>query len=83
MDRIKAGKLFEELVSKELEMAGKTVEEAKQTPEWYHKFSLNKEQQEEFRDYAIKRIMKVLRYNRKMAESEFAWFNLGYGLREV
>jgi hypothetical protein len=73
--------LSKRLIEHQLKMIGKTYEEAQQTEGWFHEWTFTKEQYDEFYDYAIPLIMKVLRVGKKKADYEFRWFDLAYGLR--
>lgn len=69
------------LVDYQLTMVGKTVAEAMKTPEWYSKWTMTDEQQNQLRDYAIPLIKKIFKCNKKRAEGIFGWFLLQFGLR--
>lgn len=79
--KINRENLAEHLIRYQLEMIGKTLEEAKLTPHWYSDWSMTPEQREKFKGYAIPLIKKVFRTNKKNAEQTFAWFDLCYGLK--
>jgi hypothetical protein len=79
--RIKKENLSKHLIEYQLAMIGKTYKEAEQTKEWFHKWTLTKEQYDEFYNYAIPLIMKELKIGKKKADYEFRWFDLAYGLR--
>lgn len=81
MKRINRENIAEHLIQYQLEMVGKTVEEASANPEWFNDFTMTTEQHEEFRKYAIPLLKKVFKYNTNKAKSTFEWFNLGFGLR--
>lgn len=71
----------EHLIEYQLNMIGKTIEEARQNENWYYDWTLTEKQHEVFKGYAIPLIRKVLKLNKKKAETTFAWLDLGYGLR--
>lgn len=71
------------LVEYELNMVGKTLEEAEKSSTWYSDNSMTEEQYEMFKGYAIPLIKKVFKCSKKNAEDTFRWFDLMYGLRVV
>lgn len=68
------------LIEYQLNMIGKTIEDATTTPEWFQEFSMTTEQYEEFKKYAIPLLKKVFKFNTNRAKSTFEWFNLKFGL---
>lgn len=81
--RIKRENLANHLVEYQLNMVGKTIEDAKLDPWWFHNITCSQKQFLEFRAYAIPLIKKVLKCNKKKAEHSFLWLNLQFGLRVV
>ena len=81
MEKINRLNIADHLLQYQLNMVGKTVEEALQEPEWYTKWTLTKEQYEEFRKYAIPLLKKVFHYNAAKANHTFGFFDLQFGLR--
>jgi len=73
--------ISEHLIEYQLNMIGKTTEDAKKHDDWYTKWTLTSKQHELFKAYAIPLLKKVFKFNKQKAESTFAWFDLGYGLR--
>ncbi len=71
------------LVEYELNMVGKTLEEAEKSSKWYSENSMTEEQYEMFKGYAIPLIKKVFKCSKKKAEDTFRWFDLMYGLRVI
>lgn len=69
------------LIEYQLNMIGKTIEEAQELEDWYTKWTMTSKQHELFKAYAIPLLKKVFKFNKQKAESTFAWFDLGYGLR--
>ena len=69
------------LIEYQLEMIGKTVEDASANPEWFNDFTMTNEQHEEFKKYAIPLLKKIFKYNTNKAKNTFEWFNLSFGLR--
>lgn len=68
------------LMEYQLELIGKTVEEALQTPNYLKEWTLTQEQFDHFYKYSIQILKKVFKCNTNKAKSTFEWFNLGWGL---
>jgi hypothetical protein len=69
------------LIEYQLNMVGKTVEDAKKDEMWFQNFTMTSQQHELFKSYAIPLLRKVFKFNKGKAEQTFQWFDLGYGLR--
>ncbi len=48
---------------------------------WFQDHSWNKEQEESFKEYALPLIKKVYKLNKDLANNNYYWFLLQYGLR--
>ncbi len=48
---------------------------------WFHRYLITKNQEEDFKNFAIRKIKKTLKLSDKRAKIEFGWFLLSYGLR--
>jgi len=81
MAKINRENVAEHLVDYQLEMVGKSTQEAYMTKEWYSKWTMTTEQHEEFKAYAIPLLKKVFKCRKERAESTFNWFDLHFGLR--
>jgi hypothetical protein len=68
------------LIDKQLAYVGKTWDEVKDDPNWFQNNQLTKKQYNEWKEYSIKRIKEVYRFDYQQAELEFSWFDMGYGL---
>ena len=73
--------IADHLVEYQLNMIGKTTEEAKKDDMWFHNWTITTRQYELFKAYAIPLLKKTFRYNTKKAQDTFNWFNLQFGLR--
>lgn len=73
--------LQEHLLTHQLSMIGKTIEDAKQLDDWFHKWTFTEEQYNQFKDYAVPLIQKTLKCSKPSAIKTFQWFDLGFGLR--
>jgi len=69
------------LIEYQLSMIGLTIDCVKEDKEWYNNYTLSEQQYQEFKQYSIETIKKVLRCNYNIAEKTFDWFDLGYGLK--
>ena len=81
MAKINRLNVADHLVEYQLNMIGKTMLEAIQTPEWFTKWTMTEEQHEEFKKYAIPLLKKVFKFNTNKAKDTFAWFDMQFGLR--
>jgi hypothetical protein len=81
MAKINRENIGNHLVDYQLNMIGKSMQEAYMTKEWYNKWTMTLEQHEEFRAYAIPLMKKVFKINKGRAEANFEWFDLEFGLR--
>lgn len=73
--------IAEHLIRYQLEMVGKTWEEAQLDDMWFFNWTMTEEQHKKFKGYAIPLIRKVFKCNKKRAEATFSWFDLEFGLR--
>lgn len=69
------------LIEYQLNMIGKTIDDAKKDEMWFHNFTMTSKQHEVFKSYAIPLLRKIFKFNKGKAEQTFQWFDLGYGLR--
>ena len=73
--------ISEHLIDYQLDMIGKSIQEAHMTREWYNKWTMTQEQHDQFKAYALPLIKKVFKCNKSRAESTFDFFDLQFGLR--
>ena len=76
--------ILKELIDKMFEMAGhdlkfEDVEGRKDN--WFQQYTMTEAQNEEWRDWGIKLIMKKRRYNKFLADREIRWLDLYCGLK--
>lgn len=83
MPKINRENIAIHLIEYELNMVGKTLEEAKKSSTWYSDNNMTEEQYEMFKGYAIPLIKKVFKCSKKKAEETFRWFDLMYGIRVI
>ena len=70
----------EHLLEYQLELIGKTIQEAKLDDMWIFNWTLTRDQYTQFRNYAIPLLKKTFRYNKGKAEETFSWFYIKFGL---
>jgi beta-xylosidase len=73
--------IAEHLIEYQLNIVGKTIEDAKKDDMWFFNWTMTQEQADEFKAYAIPLIKKVFKCNKSRAENTFSWFSLEFGLR--
>lgn len=89
-----AEEFFAYLIDKQFEFAGYTDVSYKQLCEnkevedempfgqkWYQRYTIKKEDEDKFKEFAINEIKKYYKVKLSKAVTEYAWFNLGYGLK--
>ena len=72
--------VFKDLINKQLEPFGKTYESVLNEKDWFLKYPVTKEQEDEFIQWGIKHIQKKMKSTKAIAEKEMNWFILSYGL---
>lgn len=72
--------VFVELVNKQLEPFNITYTDVANDPEWYMRYRVTKEQEDNFIKWGVKLIREKLRLTKAMAEKEMSWFILQWGL---
>lgn len=82
-EKVTKNNVVNHLINKELAYVGKTIEDIKDDPEWYRNNTMTKEQYEEWKEYSKKTLKKVLRFNKKFIDREFAMLDLMYGLKVI
>ena len=81
MEKITRQNIAEHLVRYQLEMVDKTWDDAMADEQWYYNITMTQDQFDEFMDYAIPLVKKVLKCNKSTAQRALDWFNLQFGLR--
>lgn len=69
-------------IYKQLEIAGvdRSVLETDKE-KWFHNNTITMAQHEEWKEWFVAEVRKIFRFNKKMAEREFAYFSFMWGLR--
>ena len=78
--REKQREVFIKLINKQLEPFGVNYNDVKSDPDWYMRYRITPEQEQEFIEWGIDLIRKKLKMSKKMAEQEMSWFILQWGL---
>lgn len=78
--REKQREVFIELVNKQLEPFGVNYKDVSSDPDWYMRYRITPEQEQDFIKWGVDLIRKKLRMTKKMAEQEMSWFILQWGL---
>jgi hypothetical protein len=81
MTKINRENINDHLIEYQLNMIGKTMNEATSDKKWYYNNTMTKKQHEEFRAYAIPLLKKTFKFNKSKAEQTFSRFDLTFGLR--
>jgi hypothetical protein len=81
MKSVNRENIAEHLIDYQLEMIGKSIQEAYMTKEWYNKWTMTQEQHDELKAYALPLIKKVFKCNKTRAENTFSWWDLQFGVR--
>jgi len=81
MGAINRTNIADHLIRHQLEMVGKTWEEAQKDDMWFFNWTMTQDEHNQFKAYAIPLIKKVFKCNRQKAEATFSWFFLEFGLR--
>jgi len=68
------------LINEQLAYVDKTWDEVKDDPNWFQNNQLTKKQYAEWKEYSIKHIQEVYKFDHQQAELEFSYFDMGYGL---
>ena len=80
MAKITRENISDHLLEYQLAFANKTLQEAKDNPNWLKEWSISRQDYDKFKEYAVMLIKKVFRCNTNRAKGTFAWFDLQFGL---
>jgi hypothetical protein len=69
------------IVNKELEKYSLTVTDILDSKDWFTKYTMTNDEWEEWKKYSIGLMRDKLRMSKKIAEKEFVWIDLMWGLR--
>jgi hypothetical protein len=70
-----------EIINKELEKHGKTFSDVWGKDYWFNEHTMTTKEWEVWKDFSINLMRTRLRFSKKVAEKEFAWLNLMWGLK--
>jgi hypothetical protein len=78
----KKDKVFKDLINQMFIMAGHNVtyDDIVGVEQWFNKYTMTVEQDEEFKAWGKKYLMKTLRMRAAIAEKEMRWFSMQWGL---
>jgi hypothetical protein len=79
--KVNRANITRHLIEYQLDMVGKRLVDTLDDDMWYFNWTMNQEQHEEFKRYAIPLIKKIFKCNKARAESTFGWFDMQFGLR--
>jgi CRISPR/Cas system endoribonuclease Cas6 (RAMP superfamily) len=79
--KVNRANITRHLIEYQLDMVGKRLVDTLDDDMWYFNWTMNQEQHEEFKRYAIPLLKKIFKFNKGRAEQTFDWFNLQFGLR--
>lgn len=71
----------EHLLEYQLSLIGKTTFDALKDDMWIFNWTLSPEKYEQLRNYSIKILKKVFKFNKTKAEETFSWWHLQFGLK--
>jgi len=80
----KRHEFFEDAINKMMEIAGysERIEDLREEEDgWYNKYTMTEEQEEEFKEWFTKEIVKRNISNKRKAEDNYLWFFMCYGLK--
>ena len=80
-DEITRENISDHLIRYQLELVGKTWEDAEADEQWFYNITMTQDQFDEFMKYALPLVKKVFRCNKLRAQKTMDWFNLQFGLR--
>ena len=76
--------IIETLINKMFEISGNNItfnDIKDRKDDWYQQWTMTEDQCVEWMKWGIEYLRKCLKINKKLAEREMAWINLGYGLK--
>lgn len=83
MEKINRLNVGDHLLEYQFQLIGKTLDDAKNEPEWHNEWTISSEQFVKLQTYAIPLLKKVLKCNRAKSVYSFSWFMEQFGLKIV
>jgi hypothetical protein len=80
-EKITRENISKHLIEYELKIVGKTLLDTVDDDKWYFNFTMTKEQNQNFKIYAIALLKKTFKFTKTKAENVYSWFDLQFGLR--
>lgn len=81
MEKVKRETIGEYLFDRQLDIMGATRLSIIDYDQWRSKFPMTRDQYTDFRDYAIKLMMKTFRCNKNRAIANFEWYWEQFGTK--
>jgi hypothetical protein len=81
MKKSKDDVIFETLINKMLEPHGINIEDIRDSETWFREYSWTYKEELDYRKWFIEYLSKKLRIGRALADKEFQWFNVSFGLK--
>ena len=78
---VNRGNIMRHLIEYQLDMVGKRLVDTLDDDKWYFNWTMTGEQYAEFKQYAIRTMKKVFKFNTNKAKDSFDWFYKQFGLR--
>lgn len=79
--RNKRDDVLKEIINKELEKYNLTMTDVLDSKDWFTKYTMTNDEWKEWKSYSIELMRKKLKMSKKVAEKEFVWIDLMWGLR--
>lgn len=73
--------IAQHLLEFQLGIVGRKLVEVVDEDKWRFKWTITREQYNEFHNYSIPLLQKIFKFNKKKAEETFKWFYGNFGLR--
>ncbi len=82
MNQQKKEQLFKDIINLQLSYVGLKFDDVIGVHNWFAQHTLTQEQFEEWQDKSLQ-LLRKSGFSKLAAQKEFAWLNLGYGLRVI
>jgi hypothetical protein len=69
------------IINKELDKYGLTMADVLDSKDWFTKYTMTNDEWVKWKEYSINLMRDKLRMSKKIAEKEFIWLDLMWGLR--
>ncbi len=79
--KINRTNITKHLIEYQLAIINKTLVETFDDDNWYFNWTITRQQQKEFKKYAVPLLKKTFKFNNRKAYANFEWFYVQFGLR--